>query len=182
VLAHQKEYRERNREQIAERRGARRRENIEDALAREQARRDAERVTHGDKIRAYYREYQQKNREKRRAYEVARYPKNRDKNRERTARWHAENPEKSAALRARRRAWVAGAAIKDFTAEQWQTCKEYFQGHCAYCGKPFDALTQDHVVPLSRGGNHTAANIVPACQSCNSRKNDRTLMEYLMLG
>jgi 5-methylcytosine-specific restriction endonuclease McrA len=36
-------------------------------------------------------------------------------------------------------------------------------------------------VPLSRGGSHTASNIVPACRSCNSSKGARSLMQYLML-
>ncbi len=31
------------------------------------------------------------------------------------------------------------------------------------CGA--DWLTQDHITPLSEGGNHTLSNIVPACLS-----------------
>ena len=34
-------------------------------------------------------------------------------------------------------------------------------------------LTMDHITPISKGGAHTASNIVPACQSCNSKKNNR---------
>jgi 5-methylcytosine-specific restriction endonuclease McrA len=104
----------------------------------------------------------------------------REKRRDQLFRWRAKNPERSVAHEARRRASRAAAAINDFTAEQWQASKEYFNGHCAYCGEPCEALTQEHMIPLSRGGNHTAANIVPACRWCNSRKHDRTLMEYLM--
>jgi 5-methylcytosine-specific restriction endonuclease McrA len=44
-------------------------------------------------------------------------------------------------------------------------------GHCCvYCGRKMQRLTQDHITPLSRGGNHTKSNIVPACRSCNSKK------------
>jgi hypothetical protein len=47
---------------------------------------------------------------------------------------------------------------------------------CYYCGKPAD--TWDHVVPRKRGGLSTIDNLVPACRSCNSQKNARTLYEY----
>lgn len=45
-----------------------------------------------------------------------------------------------------------------------------FQNRCAYCQERFDELTRDHVIPLLKGGSHSIENIVPACQSCNSRK------------
>ena len=49
-------------------------------------------------------------------------------------------------------------------------------GHrCAYCGRP--ASTRDHVVPRSRGGEHSWENCVACCSSCNHRKADRLLAE-----
>ena len=47
---------------------------------------------------------------------------------------------------------------------------------CQYCGRtssalrPREALTRDHVVPLSRGGLNSWTNVVTACSSCNTRK------------
>ena len=38
-----------------------------------------------------------------------------------------------------------------------------------------ERLTQDHVIPLSKGGQHIKENIVPACPSCNSKKGNRML-------
>lgn len=63
-------------------------------------------------------------------------------------------------------------AVANFTAEQWRLIKAAYNHRCAYCGerKP---LTQDHVLPISKGGQHTASNIVPACRSCNSSKGAR---------
>jgi 5-methylcytosine-specific restriction endonuclease McrA len=40
----------------------------------------------------------------------------------------------------------------------------------------------DHMIPVSRGGFHTIANIVPACQPCNSTKHDKNLAEFLLYG
>ncbi|MQA62173.1 MAG: HNH endonuclease [Actinophytocola sp.] len=46
---------------------------------------------------------------------------------------------------------------------------------CAYCGSK--AETVDHVVPRSRGGQHTWQNCVACCARCNHRKADRLLSE-----
>src|SRR6185312_12864236 len=46
---------------------------------------------------------------------------------------------------------------------------------CAYCGNKAD--TVDHVVPRSRGGDHSWENCVAACSPCNHRKADRLLTE-----
>lgn len=72
--------------------------------------------------------------------------------------------------RQKRRAKKANAPICDFTAEQWQIMKEHYKYTCIYCDKEFQRLTQDHITPISKGGNHTFSNIVPACRKCNSRK------------
>jgi 5-methylcytosine-specific restriction endonuclease McrA len=42
---------------------------------------------------------------------------------------------------------------------------------CQYCGAPAENL--DHVVPRSRGGEHSWENVVAACRRCNSRKENR---------
>ncbi len=46
---------------------------------------------------------------------------------------------------------------------------------CQYCGEPFptNELTFDHVVPRSRGGRTTWANVVTACAPCNLEKSNR---------
>ena len=44
---------------------------------------------------------------------------------------------------------------------------------CQYCGAPED-LTFDHLLPRSRGGQTTWANVVTACAPCNLRKGNKT--------
>jgi len=51
---------------------------------------------------------------------------------------------------------------------------------CQYCGKHAPYMTIDHVIPRSRGGDHTWHNLVAACPSCNHRKGGRTLTEAHM--
>ena len=47
---------------------------------------------------------------------------------------------------------------------------------CQYCGrhrselKGRQFLTRDHILPLSRGGENTWANVVTSCSPCNNRK------------
>lgn len=47
---------------------------------------------------------------------------------------------------------------------------------CWYCPRPAD--TVDHLIPLARGGTNYEGNLVPACRSCNSRKQDRLPIEH----
>ena len=50
---------------------------------------------------------------------------------------------------------------------------------CQYCGRwqhelrPREALTRDHLIPLSRGGTNVWTNVVTACSPCNTRKANR---------
>jgi 5-methylcytosine-specific restriction endonuclease McrA len=52
---------------------------------------------------------------------------------------------------------------------------------CAYCGATVEGdarLTLDHVVPCELGGTNDASNLVTACLSCNSAKQDATTREW----
>lgn len=51
-------------------------------------------------------------------------------------------------------------------------------GRCQYCGKRAESI--DHVVPRSKGGEHSWENVVAACGRCNSVKRDRMLEETHM--
>ena len=57
---------------------------------------------------------------------------------------------------------------------------------CQYCGRttaelrPREALTRDHVIPISRGGLNVWDNVVTACSPCNTRKANRLPSEIGM--
>jgi 5-methylcytosine-specific restriction endonuclease McrA len=46
---------------------------------------------------------------------------------------------------------------------------------CQYCNHSAENI--DHIVPRSRGGEHSWENVVASCRSCNARKEDRLLTE-----
>lgn len=128
--------------------------------------------------RQYILEYTAKNADHIAAVHTAYYQSHKAEFLARTTAWRKANPEKWTAIHAR---WVAhkkGASVNDFTHEQWVEILEVFDHRCAYCPSQCSLcktgtheLTQDHVWPLSKGGPHTASNIVPACRSCNASKN-----------
>jgi len=50
---------------------------------------------------------------------------------------------------------------------------------CIYCGKEESDLTQEHLLPLSRGGEDREENCVWVCKSCNSSKGSKRLYEWM---
>ena len=120
------------------------------------AKNDAWRKAHPEKGRIYAASWRAAHPEKARAVGIA-YRR-------------AANPEIARARNARRRARKIAAIVNDFTAAQWIEMQAAYGFQCVYCGRKMKRLTQDHLTPLSKGGDHTASNIVPACRSCNSRK------------
>jgi 5-methylcytosine-specific restriction endonuclease McrA len=57
----------------------------------------------------------------------------------------------------------------DLTDAQWLALPDAWGG-CAYCGATGVPLQRECVLPISRGGRYTLANVVPACRSCNASK------------
>lgn len=101
------------------------------------------------------------------------YAANREKALERRRQYREGNRDKIRAANQRRKRLERGATVHDLTPEQWVEIQQLFDHRCAYCARDDRPLTQDHLIPLSAGGGHTASNVVPACQPCNSRKGNR---------
>jgi 5-methylcytosine-specific restriction endonuclease McrA len=62
----------------------------------------------------------------------------------------------------------------------WQTL--ITKSPCYYCHRPLTPreVTMDHIVPVAQGGKSTPGNVVPACKSCNTLKQDLTAVEWTL--
>lgn len=119
--------------------------------------------------------YRSENEEYIRVRQKAYYQRTKRQHAIRLREWRKNNPDKLHAQLKRRRARIANSPEVTLTAGEWEFIKAAYGHCCAYCGQKPDVVTQDHIIPLSKGGAHNAANVVPACQSCNSSKGANTL-------
>ena len=129
------------------------------------------------------RQYQRENKCK--AYGYRKKFKKSDKGRLAALKYREKNKEKIAMnariynsqhmslgrIRCQRRRSLKRSLASLFTADQWDKCKIYFNNSCAYCGE-VSPLEQDHFLAISKNGEYTKDNIVPACKACNVRKRD----------
>lgn len=100
--------------------------------------------------------------------------------------WRRRHPDKAATYDARRRALIQQAR----TAETFAPAEVHARDHwtCQLCHLPIDPAVVwpdvmspsiDHVIPLSRGGAHSLANVQSAHLGCNSSKGDKLLIEFI---
>ena len=63
------------------------------------------------------------------------------------------------------------------TYGDWELLKKQYGYTCPCCKKsePQIKLTEDHIIPLSRGGSDLIENIQPLCKSCNCKKHTKII-------
>ena len=103
--------------------------------------------------------------------------KNRERYNERMRLWRQDNPDKVHRTNKINQAKRKKAKVFKVTVKDWKKLLNQYNFCCFYC-KDKGEMTMDHIIPISRGGNHSIGNIIPACKSCNSKKNKRFIMEW----
>ena len=144
-----------------------------------------------DKILAYHKEYHKTHKEQEKQY----WEDNKERFAERRRKYYLDNKEqfseKSKLVREKNKESgrvlfrIYGSKFRskerglpcNFTFEDWEYCKDFFNNSCAYCGSS-DNLQQDHVIPMSKGGHYSPDNIICSCRSCNASKRASDLDEW----
>lgn len=65
-----------------------------------------------------------------------------------------------------------GYEVKEYLLEK-------FNHTCVYCDKTHVPLQIDHVIPRSKGGSNRVSNLVLACVSCNQKKSNMSLKDFV---
>jgi hypothetical protein len=147
------------------------------------------RMENPDKYRERCSRYYEANRDRMREY-CRRYREaNLEKHRERCRQWRRVNLDKERQASRRRSAWKRAArrrALQPVTQQQIDARFALWDNRCAFCGvaadhqrnRGYQRLTVEHVLPLTKGGLDEAANIIPACSTCNTSKNNSPVDDW----
>lgn len=147
---------------------------------------------HKEYINKHNKEYYQKNKERELTKKKEWFKNNPEYKKEYNKKWREEHngyireydnkwmkTEKGKASNQRKqskRQAIFREILNTLTAQEWIDILREYHFKCVYCGKEFnlfDRPERDHVLPISKGGDNTKSNIVPACRSCNARKGNK---------
>jgi 5-methylcytosine-specific restriction endonuclease McrA len=127
------------------------------------------RYNQSEKGKEYFRRWREANRKRLRGYEKAYFARNPGVRTAKTNDYRRRNPDivrVHAHKRRVREQTGAGVTQADIAA---QLARQ--RGLCRWCSAQLGSSYHvDHVIPLSRGGENTPANVVIACPSCNNHK------------
>ena len=123
-----------------------------------------------DKRKEIDRRYRANNREKNRQ----RMMEYRVKNPNIRKDWAIRNPDKQKLLDQAHS--VKRRAVKKHLVTK-QEIQDLYKKPCVYCGNK-SKIQIDHIIPVSRGGEHRIGNLVSACAACNLDKRAMFIMEW----
>lgn len=139
------------------------------------------------RAKAIRKKWAESNKEKVKGYKKKYYLKHKELIKERTIIWRKENPNKVKEIY--RRVYAKNVNKYSFyhkeretrkranggshTFEEWRELLKLHNYICWGCKRINLELTEDHKIPLIKGGTNYINNIQPLCRSCNSKKRDK---------
>ncbi|KAM3093876.1 RNA-guided endonuclease IscB [Phormidesmis sp. 146-12] len=67
---------------------------------------------------------------------------------------------------------LQGYEVREYLLEKWKR-------HCAYCDAENVPLEIEHMQPKSKGGSDRVSNLTIACYTCNQRKGNQDIRDFL---
>jgi len=125
------------------------------------------------KIREKAKQYYEKNKEKIKKKHNCYYCNNKEYFKKYQKKWIKKNRDKTKNYDGKYRARKNGSNgnVSDI---EWKELCSHYGNICLRCGSS-ENITQDHVVPISKGGFHIIYNLQPLCKPCNSVKHNKTI-------
>lgn len=149
------------------------------------------------KEQAYYAANKEKIAARAKARRLENYEEKRKKENEASRRWRENNPERAREIslssykknyhkrkpaikahRNKRRAWAKGAQQTEVI--HLSVLADRDQWICHLCGNIVlkETWSMDHLIPLSKGGDHTYENVKLAHRLCNIRRGNKPLTHF----
>lgn len=136
-----------------------------------------------------YRKWKKSNPEKVKEYNRRHREANPEKARKRASEWAKNNPEKNRDKNRRRDSFRRASrrnALCPATSSTIEARFSLWRNRCAFCGVDAkhprnsgrDRLNVEHVLALTKNGLDEAENIMPACNTCNSSKNNALIKTW----
>jgi hypothetical protein len=133
-----------------------------------------------EKHSEYKKRYRKENKEKLLLKERKRYQEKRENILGYAKKYYASEKGKIAKAKERhkrRSLKKKSYSFVNYKENDWLECLSFFNHRCAYCGEE-SPLEKEHFIPLINGGEFTINNIIPACKSCNSSKNNKCFFDW----
>lgn len=134
------------------------------------------RLSNKNKLTEYRKKNYENNKDYYNAKNKARWENNKENEQARNKAWREANKEKVKEYRLKRKLALDSNAPKEYNLAFLEYAKAILSGKCAYCDN--QATTIEHILPLSKGGLNEPQNIVGACVTCNSSKNNKEIHEF----
>ena len=131
-----------------------------------------------ERAKKYYKNNSEKVKENKKNYIKNNPEKYRESQRKTHKKWKENNPEKVFNAHNKRR--INEEKGNGINKMQWLEMMQYFNFEDAYSGEPLNIQTRsiDHIIPLNKNGVNEIYNCVPMTRTNNSSKHDKDMEEW----